>query len=325
MVPVSRRSRIALVAVALTFGWTAVTGGPAAATTTRSGQLESRASGSGVVLRVNHLSAAGTDIAWAQVGTGRPLLLLNGTGSPMAEWDPALLGALSRNSRVIVFDYPGLSASGQPPGPTSIDNLADWTAAFIHSLGIHPTNVLGWSMGGFVAQRLAIRHPELVDHLVLAATNPGGPRSRLGPRWVQRIDSDPGADDRAFLLTNFPRTGAAQRAGRAFIRRIDDAISGGRYPDNMVDPKAYRAMVAAEDSWLRSAGNLARLRHITRPTLIIDGAGDVVTPPLHSRIISRRIVGSRLRYYRGAGHAFLFQLPARVGRDVSAFLASGPL
>lgn len=319
VVNLSRSVRVALAAVALTCGWTA---GTAEATTSGAAQPEARGSDGGVVLRVNHVSAAGTDIAWAQVGAGEPLVLLNGTGSPMSEWDPALLGGLAKRNRVIVFDYPGLAASGRPPGPMSIDKLADWTAAFIQSLGISPINVFGWSMGGFVAQRLAIRHPALIDHLVLAATNPGGPKTSLGPQWVQRIDSDPGAGDRAFLKTNFPRTRSAQRAGRGFIRRIDTAISAGRYPDNSVDPRMFRAMVAAEDSWLRAAGNLVQLRQITRPTLIIDGDRDVVTPPTNSRFIARRIVGSRLRYYRGAGHAFLFQQPAKVGRDVSAFLAS---
>ncbi len=130
--------------------------------------------------------AAGTTIAWYERGEGPPLVMLIGTGSTMAEWDPALFRLLAREHRLILFDYPGLGLSGPWHG-RSFDSLARATAELLGAIGVEKADVLGWSMGGFVAQRLAIEHPEAVDHLVLAGTNPGGP---------ERCSGRPGPGDR---------------------------------------------------------------------------------------------------------------------------------
>ena len=86
-------------------------------------------------------------------------MMLMGTGSTMSEWDPALLRLLAREQRLILFDYPGIGLSGPWRGPRTFDSLADSTAALMDAIGVERANVLGWSMGGFVAQRLAVDHP----------------------------------------------------------------------------------------------------------------------------------------------------------------------
>ncbi len=276
--------------------------------------------GHDVRLDVRYANAAATRIAWAEVGEGKPLLLLNGTGSPMAEWDPALLERLAVDRRVIVFDYPGLGLSGAAPGPIRFAAMADWTAELITALGLESTDVLGWSMGGFIAQQLAIRHPDSVRRLVLAGTNPGGTRAVLGPTWVQEADSDADGSIATYLGTNYPKTTCAQRAGQEFVQRLTRAVSSGRYPDESVPARTYNAMVAAEDPWLESNANERRLSDVALPTLVITGDHDVITPPENSRVIADRIPGSRLRLVPGAGHSFLFQHPARVARIVLDFL-----
>ena len=273
-----------------------------------------------VVLDVQHVDAAGTSIAYASVGRGSPLLLLNGTGSPMAEWDPALLAALSEGRRVIVFDYPGLGRSGPADAAVRFPAMADDAAALIEALDLGRPDVLGWSMGGFIAQQLAIRHPGSVDRLVLAGTNPGGPSTLLGPAWVQEADSDPSGSDAAYLRTNYPRTPAARAAGRAFLDRLAQAVNSGRYPDEATPVRTYDAMVRAEDPWLRSGANLEALADVTAPSLVITGADDVITPAANSRVIAATIPGARLRLVPGAGHSFLFQHPRRVARLVLDFL-----
>lgn len=306
--------RLAVITVALTVCLVVPAFGPA--------PTEARArAAQHVRLDVRHARVGSADIAWAEVGSGSPLLLLNGTGSPMAEWDPAFLATLAESHRVIVFDYPGLAQSGPAPGRMTIENLTTWTAGLVETLGLTSTHVLGWSMGGFVAQRLTVRYPHLVNRLVLAGTNPGSRRTRFGPRWVQRIDSDPRAGDRAFLATNFPQSRASRRAGRRFLHRIRLAIESGRYPSNDVDRRVVAAMIRAEHPWYRSSRNWLELRSISRPTLVIDGRADVITPPVNSRRIARRIPGARLHLYPQAGHAFLFQEPRLVGQDVTRFLA----
>lgn len=275
-----------------------------------------------VVLRPQKAAVAGTSIAYAQWGQGPPLLLLNGTGSPMSEWDPALLAGLGTTHRVTVFDYPGLGLSGPSPGEWTFTHAADWTAALIDATQPgQRVDVLGWSMGGFVAQQLAVRHPELIRRLVLAGTNPGGPQAVLGPTWVQQADSDANASIATFLRTDFPHTSAAQRAGRAFISRLTTAVDSGAYPAEDVPAATYDAMVAAEDPWLASGANAAALTSVTIPTLIITGARDVVTPPINSRRIAALIPGSRLVLVPRAGHAFLFQDPAGTAVRVISFLA----
>lgn len=238
----------------------------------------------------------------------------------MAEWDPALLGALAQDRRVIVFDYPGLGASGPPPAPITMARLADWSAGLIEGLGLGSPDVLGWSMGGFVAQQLAIRHPERVDRLVLAATNPGGPRAVLGPTWVQQVDSDPDAGTAGYLRTNYPALACPQARGRAFLARLERAVDSGRYPVPRVPARTFDAMVRAEDPWLRSDANRRSLAGVKAPTLVITGAGDVVTPPANSRLLTRSIPGAQLVLVPRAGHSFLFQVPDRVADLVGEFL-----
>ncbi len=279
-----------------------------------------------VRLRVHTTDAAGTSIAWSEIGTGPALLLLNGTGSPMNEWDPALLAGLAVSRRVIVFDYPGLGQSGPAPGRWRFDSAADWTAALLRRvLPGASVDVLGWSMGGFIAQRLAVRHPQLVRRLVLAATNPGGDDAVLGPPWVQQADSDPAGDDAAYLATNYPRTSVAQSAGRSFLRRLASALETGAYPSGPVPSSTYDAMVAAEDPWLRSNANRDSLHGLSIPTLVITGARDVITPPVNSRRMAALIPGARLSLVPGAGHSFLFQRPRHVARLVLGFLDTVPI
>lgn len=278
--------------------------------------------GSDVSLDVRYAQAAGTRFAWAEVGSGRPLLLLNGTGSPMAEWDPALLAGLAKGRRVVVIDYPGLGLSGPVPSPISFPAMADWIADLIDVLGLGRTDVLGWSMGSFVAQQLALRHPQSVRRLVLAGTNPGGPSAELGPTWVQEADSNSAGGIRSYLITNYPRMTCAQRAGRDFVQRLTAAVNGGRYPEESTPAWTYNAMVAAEDPWLESSANIRALGSISTATLVITGSADVITPPQNSRMIAARIPGAQLRLIAGAGHSFLFQKPALVARTVLDFLGS---
>ena len=281
--------------------------------------------GASVRLDVRSLEVAGVSTAYAVLGPvdGLPLLLLNGTGSPMSQWDPALLAGLAHTQRVIVYDYPGLGGSDPLPrqsrdGTITVGGLAWLAAGLLAALRIGKADVLGWSMGGFVAQRLVVHHPDRVRRLILAATNPGGPRTVLGPAWVQAQDSDPDGSLRGYVRTNYP-AGARDR-GWAFIRRLSDAVAEGRYPADRVPASTYDAMVAAEDPWLASGANLRQLSSTQLQTLVMTGAQDVVTPPANSRLLADSIPNSRLRLVPGAGHSFLFQRPTATAGVIADFL-----
>jgi pimeloyl-ACP methyl ester carboxylesterase len=252
-----------------------------------------------------HVSpVAHTGIAWYERGQGPPLVMLIGTGSTMAEWDPALLRLLARDHRLILFDYPGVGLSGPWHG-RSFDSLAGATAGLMDAIGLPRADVLGWSMGGFVAQRLAVDHPQRVSHLILAGTNPGGSHAVLGTPKAQAIDSKPDPSDAEILHELYPPN--RQDEGRRFLRRLERTSRSGEIPDDFHVPEATtRTQVAAEDPWLRSNRNYRQLDTLAVPTLAAAGARDPVVPPVNLRRIAARIPRSRFVIFPGA-HAFLFQ------------------
>lgn len=247
---------------------------------------------------------ADSAIAWYDRGSGPPLVMLMGTGSTMAEWDPALLELLARRHRVILFDYPGVGLSGPWRGRTFGD-LAQTTARLMDALGIEDADVLGWSMGGFVAQRLAIEHPGRVASLILAGTNPGGSHAVLGTPEAQAIDSDPDPSEAEILHELYPPDRQAE--GRRFLRRLESASESGEIPDDFdVPSRTVDRQVAAEDPWLKSSQNYEELAKLSVPTLAAAGRQDPVTPPENMRALAGRIPGAQFRVFAGA-HAFLFQ------------------
>ena len=253
---------------------------------------------------VQKTSVDGTRIAWYERGEGTPLLMLMGTGSTMSEWDPALLRLLAAQHRLIMFDYPGIGLSGRWRGD-SFDSLADTAAGLMDAIGIDRADVLGWSMGGFVAQRLAIDHPEKVGTLTLAGTNPGGSQSVLGTKKAQRIDSKPNPSDEDILHELYPPDRQAE--GHRFLHRLVTASKSGEIPDDFSVPASTTdAQVAAEDPWLRSNRNYRELRTIAAPTLAAAGRQDPVVPPVNLRGIAGQVPGAKLEVFSGA-HAFLFQ------------------
>jgi pimeloyl-ACP methyl ester carboxylesterase len=269
-----------------------------------------------------HVTPVGTTkIAWYERGQGPPLMMLTGTGSTMAEWDPALLRLLARDHRLVLFDYPGVGMSGPWHG-RSFDSLADTTAGLMEAIDLPRAGVLGWSMGGFVAQRLAIDHPARVSHLILAGTNPGGSRTVLGTRKAQAIDSEPAPSEADVLRELYPPDRQAE--GRRFLRRLELASQSGEIPNDFQVPAATtHRQVTAEDPWLHSNRNYRELSTIAAPTLATAGAQDPVVPPVNLRRIAARVPQAKLRVFPGA-HAFLFQERRLFTRAVNRFLSGSP-
>jgi pimeloyl-ACP methyl ester carboxylesterase len=266
--------------------------------------------------QVRLASVGNTRIAWYERGQGPPLVMLMGTGSTMSEWDPALLRLLARDHRLVLFDYPGVGLSG-PWRDHSFGSLADATAGLMNAIGLPAADVLGWSMGGFVAQRLAVEHPGRVSHLVLAATNPGGSRTVLGPPWAQAIDSKPDPPIADILRELYPPGDQAE--GRRFLQRLGRASRSGEIPDDFqVRAATVRRQVAAEDPWLRSNRNYRQLATVAAPTLAVAGGEDPVVPAQNLRRIAAQLPRASFRVLPGA-HAFLFQDRGVFARLVDRF------
>ncbi len=229
--------------------------------------------------------------------------MIMGLDGSQDAWPPELVNALAKHHRVIIFDNAGIGQTAMPPGTLTISAMADQTAALIEALNLGQPAVLGWSMGGMIAQALAIDHPRDLSSLVLAATCGGDGNCALGP----------GAASTALEL--FP----PNKAATLFPLYIAAITS---YPNFDVASTAVGdAQVSAIESWADGTdpgGHGA----ITVPTLIGDGADDVLIPPTNSREMQASIPGALLHIYSDAGHGFVIQDASRWAKRVNRFLAS---
>lgn len=192
-------------------------------------------------------------------------------------------------------------------------------ARLIDRLGLKRPDVLGWSMGGFVAQQLAIRHRGKVRRLILAGTNLGGDRAVLGPEWVRQTDSH-AESDRAALKLLYPMDSRGRREGRRFLDRLVESSRSGEIPEDFRVSDGTRArQVAAEDGWLKSNANRRGLGRLSIPALVTGGRSDLTTPPVNAHRIAERIPKAELRLFNGA-HAFLFSARQRFAEALRGFL-----
>jgi pimeloyl-ACP methyl ester carboxylesterase len=269
---------------------------------------------------VQIVKVRGVRTAYRVSGSGSPLLLINGSGATLDTWDPRLLSALAVGRRVIVFDPRGMGASTDTKTDhLTVQEMADDAASLLGALRIKRADVLGWSLGGFVAQALAIRHPSAVRRLVLASTDAGGPTATKATRKVLAIDDKSTlglATPDEFLPILFPP--AAQNAGKAWISRLFAQPGGCCEPYTQ---EAGRRQIAAEHRWYKpNGGSYSQLGAIRAQTLIGAGALDVDVPVANARLLHRKIRGSKLVVYKDAGHAFLIQHANQFAAAVLRFL-----
>ena len=252
-------------------------------------------------------------------GDGEPLLMIMGYGGSSANWLPGYLAGLARTFHVITFDNRGTGQSDTFDGPTSIVEMADDAAGLLDELGIGRAHVMGVSMGGYIAQELALRYPAKVAGLVLGCTTCGPPvRVAPAPEVLAMIAPDAGvslepreAARRAWGAQYTPEFIAANRD---FLESVLDRVLA--HPT----PVATRArQMEAIQAW---KGSHERLHELTAPTLIITGEHDVLIVPENARILHERIAGSRLHVVKDAAHIFWHSHPEETVRVVTEFLAA---
>jgi pimeloyl-ACP methyl ester carboxylesterase len=249
-------------------------------------------------------------------GAGAPLLLIAGFGANSATWQPAFLGGLARSFRVVTFDNRGTGRSDKPDGPLTIARMADDAAGLLGALGIARAHVLGTSLGGYVAQELALRRPEAVDRLVLGCTHCGPPVRIPVPRELLASLMDPAAatDPREAVRRVWPAWYPPEFAAsnRAFLEaQLDRTLA---HPTPLATRQ--RQLEAISD-W----SSHERLHRLAAPTLVVTGDRDALVVPENARILHERIAGSRLHVIQGAGHVFWHSHPDEVVRVVTEFLA----
>jgi pimeloyl-ACP methyl ester carboxylesterase len=258
----------------------------------------------------------GVQILCRTIGTGPPLLVLNGFAATSADWDPCFIDRLASRHKLILLNSRGIGGSTDDGQSFDIAKLANDAAHVIETLGFERTSVMGWSMGGFIAQTLAVDYPDRVHKLILLSTDSGGTDADLASPaiWSRLIDTSgtPHQQARRLLSLLFP-SGLAE----SFYRDFGDIIAAGR---TQLSPKLVKCQAAAMDEWHRN-GVATRLREIRVPVLIGTGTEDVLIPPSNALKLVNAIPGSWLAQFPRSGHAFMAQYPQAVAELINSFLA----
>lgn len=256
---------------------------------------------------------------WGNSSSGQPpLFFLQHFRGGMDHWDPTMTDGLAAGREVILYNGRGVASSSGKPR-TRIEEMADDAAAVIRALGLRQVDVLGFSLGGFQAQDLTRRHPDLVRKLMLLGTGPRGGNPDSDPGVLEHAPRPvPTVDD--FLFLFFGRSEAAIRAGRDFWKRRHQRAD----QDPPSSPEVMQAQMAANMAYLPKLDPqdpFAHLRDIQQPTFILNGTNDVMIPSINSWYLSQNIPNAQLFIYPDAGHAAQFQYPERFLGHAIQFLA----
>ena len=268
------------------------------------------------------VEANGIRFAYRRFGKagGVPLVLnMHFTGT-MDHWDPLVTDGFASEREVILFDNAGISSSSGEV-PTSVEGMAANAVAFIKAVGLKQVDVLGFSLGGLVAQEVTLAAPELVRRLVLVGT---GPRSGEGmvsltPEAQRIFGATYEQPDHLWLGVFFTPSEASQAAGRAYLKRFQLRTEGR-------DPEANEKVAPAQLEALAKWGAPREtpfdyLKAIHQPTLVINGDNDVIIYSLNSWILQQNIPNAQLIIYPDANHGSQYQYPERFVRHVSMFLS----
>jgi pimeloyl-ACP methyl ester carboxylesterase len=261
----------------------------------------------------NKMIAVGDiDVAYEVFGEGYPMVFITGWSGTMDLWAPQVLQQLATHYQVIIFDNRGMGKTSASGKEFTIELFTDDTAGLLDALDIERAHVLGWSMGTYIAQELALRRPDKVNKLILYAADCGGREAiQASPEVLEVLADTSGTPqergERLFRLL-FPLKWLEEHPDPRTYFPIPTETSS---PENM--ERQYKAM----DNW---TGSHSRLPQITQDTLLITGTDDVLTPPQNSFIIAKRIPGVWLVQLKDAGHGLIYQYPEKFSRIVLTFL-----
>jgi pimeloyl-ACP methyl ester carboxylesterase len=274
-----------------------------------------------------YVEAGGVRFAYRRFGRTdkTPVVFLQHFRGTMDNHDPAITDALAYDREIVLFDNRGVGATNGTARET-VDDMARDTASFIDALGLSTVDVLGHSMGGEVAQMLALQRPDLVRRLILVGTGPRGGEgmATLKPSTAELFATQYERQDEMWLQIMFAPSETSDGAGRAYLERIR------RRPDRdaPVSAEAARAhSTAARAFGQLNADGYAELRRIAQPALIVNGSDDIVIPTVNSFILQQHMNNAKLVLYPDSNHGAHYQFHEDFVAQVKLFLdhpAPGP-
>ena len=218
------------------------------------------------------------------------------------DWDPLVIDGFAADHDVILFDNAGVASSGgETPG--TVSEMTRHALAFCDALGLKQFNVVGFSLGGMIAQQMALDHPDRVKRIVLLGT---GPRGGEGMTFTE-LSAEERADPEHFLLDAlFSPTDASQAAGRAYLKRLAARTTDR---DRPISPRTAEAQLHAIREWgaMPSSNRYATLRNIKHPTLIVHGTKDIVVLPINAFILAEHLPDAQLIMYPDSNHGAQYQ------------------
>mgnify|MGYP001765748096 CR=1 FL=1 len=252
-------------------------------------------------------------------GKGQPLIMIAGFATAQNMWLP-LLHAFSQHYRVVTLDNRGVGGSDKPSGPYTTNMMADDTVALMDHLGIDRAHILGGSLGGMIAQHIAIDHPQRVDKLILFSTSAGGQplqnmlldlAAATTPNWNRSNSTLVGAD-----LRKLTAAIAARSFNAPFNRLVIISLAV------LLLRLGMTRVPAGQVDAMMTHNVLDRLNLIQAPTLVLTGSADRLMPPQSSQILASNINGARLITIEGGSHALAERLSGRFIQEVLDFLGS---
>jgi pimeloyl-ACP methyl ester carboxylesterase len=253
------------------------------------------------------IEVGGTPFAYRIFGKrgGIPLILLQHFTGTMDNWDPAVTNGLSKEFQVILFDNKGIGATGGQT-PDNIEAMARDAISFIKAIGFAKVNLLGFSMGGFIAQQITLDDPALVNKLILAGTGPKGGEGLANSEKALAATADMTPEDQK-LYFFYESTITSRRLGLESLARINQRTTN-RDPDTGIP--GILAQLKSILGWAQpDADCLNRLQQIKQPVLIVNGRNDIICPTINSYIMFQNLPDAILNLYPDAGHGSIFQYP----------------
>jgi pimeloyl-ACP methyl ester carboxylesterase len=274
----------------------------------------------------NELVNAANDVGYAYRDTGGgngavPLVLLQHFRGNLDNWDPALIDALATARRVVTFDNAGVGGSTGTT-PDTIEQMARDAIAFLAAMGIGQADLLGFSIGSFVAQQIALTRPAIVRRLALASSAPQGAAGMHG--WAPEVIGaigPPKTSPEEYLGVFFAGSASSRQAGQEALRRM---YARTQDRDQATTWATREAQYDAVCAWgIPDHARLQRLSALEMPVFVANGDSDPMILPHYSYLLAGLIPQARVKIYPDSAHGFLFQHHAEFAADVRAFLDAG--